>query len=81
MGFGEGLALSAIVAATVTPAAGGKPSERPLLDRLPRRHISVGLGVPKSVPRLGPRTVKRQRTPTNESIKNGPEIVNFRPVL
>jgi hypothetical protein len=33
------------------------------------------------VPKLGPRAVKRQPTPTNESIKNGPEIVNFRPVL
>ena len=37
--------------------------------------------MPVSVPNLGPRTVKRQPTPTNESIKNGPEIVNFRPVL
>jgi hypothetical protein len=37
--------------------------------------------VPAGVPKLGPTTVKRQPTPTNDPIKNGPEIVNFRPVL
>jgi len=34
-----------------------------------------------SVPERGPKPVSRQPTPTNKPIKNGPEIVNFRPVL
>jgi hypothetical protein len=32
------------------------------------------------VPKLGPRTIYRQPTPTNGPIKNGPGIVTFRPV-
>jgi hypothetical protein len=34
-----------------------------------------------SVPKRGPRTTIRQPTPTKALIKNGPEIVNFRPVF
>jgi hypothetical protein len=34
--------------------------------------------VPASVPKLGPRTVIREPRPTNDPIKNGPEIFNFR---
>src|SRR5205823_3012718 len=34
-----------------------------------------------SVPKRSPRTISRQPTPTKFPIKNGPEIVNFRPVL
>jgi hypothetical protein len=37
--------------------------------------------VPTSVPKRGPRTIIRQPTPTKVRIKNGPEIVDFRPVL
>jgi hypothetical protein len=44
-------------------------------------HIGVGASVPASVPKLGPRTIHRQPTPTKLPIKNWPEIVNFRPVL
>src|SRR5919109_2771504 len=44
-------------------------------------HIGVGFSVPASVPKLDPRTIQRQPTPTNLLIENGPEIVNFRPVL
>ena len=33
------------------------------------------------MPRLIPRSINRQPTPTNEPIKNGPEILNFIPVL
>ena len=39
------------------------------------------LSVPTSAPKRGPRTIIRQPTPTKNPIKNGPEIVNFRPVL
>jgi hypothetical protein len=46
-----------------------------------KAHVGIGLRVPKSVPKRGPTTIIRQPTPTNVSIKNGPEIVNFRPVL
>jgi hypothetical protein len=43
-------------------------------------HIGVGFSVPASVPKLEPRTINRQ--PANkEPTKNGPEIVNFKPVL
>jgi hypothetical protein len=34
-----------------------------------------------SVPERGPMTILRQPTPTKKPIKNGPEIVDFRPVL
>ena len=44
-------------------------------------HIGVGPSVPKSVPKEGPKPVIRQPTPTMNTMKNGPEIVNFRPVL
>ena len=44
-------------------------------------HIGVGWSVPKSVPKRGPKPVIRQPTPTTKPIKNGPKIVNFRPVL
>jgi hypothetical protein len=37
--------------------------------------------VPTSVPKRGPRTIKRHSTPTKFPIKNGPEIDDFRPVL
>jgi hypothetical protein len=37
--------------------------------------------VPESVPKRGRATIIRQPTPTNDPIKNGPEIVDFRPVL
>ena len=44
-------------------------------------HIAIVLSVPASVPKLGPRSIHRQPTPTKLPMKNGPEIVNFRPVL
>jgi hypothetical protein len=44
-------------------------------------HVGVSRSVPKSVPKRGPTTIIRQPTPTNKPIKNGPEIVKFRPVL
>jgi hypothetical protein len=34
-----------------------------------------------SVPKRGPRTIIQQPTPTKKPIKNGPEIIDFRPVL
>ena len=37
--------------------------------------------VPRNVPKPGPRTILRQQTPPEKPIKNGPEIINFRPVL
>jgi hypothetical protein len=46
-----------------------------------KAHVGVGRSVPKSVPERGPATIIRQPTPTNHPIKNGPEIINFRPVL
>jgi hypothetical protein len=46
-----------------------------------KAHVGVGLIVPKSVPKRGPKTNIRQPTPTKRPIKNGREIVNFRPVL
>jgi hypothetical protein len=46
-----------------------------------KAHIGVGLGVPTSVPKRDPRTIIRQPTPTKVPTKNGPEIVDFRPVL
>src|SRR6266850_8390423 len=45
-----------------------------------KAHVGVGLSVPQSVPKRGPKTIVRQPTPTKRPIKNGPEIVNFRPV-
>jgi len=44
-------------------------------------HIGIGSSVPGSVPKPDPRTIVRQPTPTKTPIKNGPEIVDFRPVL
>jgi hypothetical protein len=41
----------------------------------------INAAVPKSVPKRGPTTIIRQSTPTKKPIKNGPEIVDFRPVL
>jgi hypothetical protein len=46
-----------------------------------KAHVGVGRSAPKSVPKRGPPTIIRQPTPTNKPTKNGPEIVNFRPVL
>src|SRR4029453_13658541 len=46
-----------------------------------KAHVGVGLSVPKSVPKRLPRTIIRQPTPTKRPKKNGPEIINFRPVL
>jgi hypothetical protein len=46
-----------------------------------KAYIGIGSSVPTSVPKRGPRTIIRQPTPTKFPIKNGPEIVNFRPVL
>jgi hypothetical protein len=49
---------------------------------VPKRHtLASGTSVPKSVPERSPTTVIRQPMPTTNPIKNGPEIVNFRPVL
>ena len=65
-------------------AAGNGP--RRMASRSPERcarqaHIGIGYGVPTSVPKRGPRTINRQPTPTKIPMKNGPEIVDFRPVL
>ena len=43
--------------------------------------IGIVCSVPTRVPKRGPITIIRQPTPTKVSIRNGPEIVNFRPVL
>jgi hypothetical protein len=46
--------------------------------------ISVlGLGhiFTANMPKRGPATTIRQPTPTKKPIRNGPEILNFRPVL
>ena len=40
-----------------------------------------GVSVPNSVAKRGPKTIIRQQTPTKFRLKNGPEIVDFRPVL
>jgi hypothetical protein len=45
------------------------------------RQTLVSPGVPSSVPERGPRTIIRQPTPTKFPTKNGPEIINFRPIL
>jgi hypothetical protein len=37
--------------------------------------------VPRNVPKRGPKSITRQPTPTKFPIKNGPEIIDFRPVL
>jgi len=44
------------------------------------RHIGVRPSVPASVPKLGRRSINRQPTPTELPTKNGPEIIDFRPV-
>jgi len=49
--------------------------------RLSQQRGSPHRSVPKSVPKRGPATIIRHPTPTKSPIKNGPEIVNFRPVL
>ena len=46
-----------------------------------KAHIGIGSSVPTSVPKRGPTTINRQPTPTKVPTKNGPEIVDFRPVL
>jgi hypothetical protein len=46
-----------------------------------KAHIDISRSVPVSVPKRDPMTIIRQPTPTMFPIKNGPEIVNFRPVL
>jgi hypothetical protein len=46
-------------------------------DNVPIRHI----GIARSVPERSPTTIIRQPTPTKEPTKNGPEIIDFRPVL
>jgi hypothetical protein len=46
-----------------------------------KAHIGIGSSVPTSVPKRGPRPIIRQPTPTKFPIKNGPEIIDFRPVL
>jgi hypothetical protein len=64
-------------------------SEDPVADmscrsvpiRLSQQRGSPHSSVPKSVPKRGPKPVIRQPTPTTNPIKNGPEIVDFRPVL
>ena len=43
--------------------------------------IGFGFSVPVSVPKPGPRTISRQPTSTKLPTKNGPEIIDFRPVL
>ena len=46
-----------------------------------KAHIGVIRSVPASVPKPGPRTIIRQPTPTKFQLRNGPEIIDFRPVL
>jgi hypothetical protein len=46
-----------------------------------KAHVGVGRSVPTNVPKRGPRTIIKQPTPTNDPIKNGPKIIDFRPVL
>ena len=43
--------------------------------------MDIGSSVPASVPKPGPRTINRQPTPVKLPMKNGPEIIDFRPVL
>jgi hypothetical protein len=45
------------------------------------RSNGLGLAVPSSVPRRGPRTISPQTTPTKVPIKNWPETIDFRPAL
>jgi len=47
----------------------------------PAAHNGIGRSVPVSVPERGPKPVIRQSTTTTKSIHNGPEIIDFRPVL
>src|SRR5687768_3078410 len=60
------------------------------LERLPYNgmfdFLAFGLdrgtiSVPRNVPKRGPKPVIRQPTPPTNPIKNGPEIIDFRPVL
>jgi hypothetical protein len=44
-------------------------------------HIGIGRSVATSVPKRGPWTIIRQPTSAKFPMKNGPEIVDFRPVL
>ena len=44
-------------------------------------HIGIDRSVPAGVPKPGPRTINRQPTPTKLPMKNGSEIIDFRPVL
>ncbi len=46
-----------------------------------KAHSGIVWSVPTSVPKRGPMTIMRQPTPTKVPIKNGPEIINFGPVL
>ena len=46
-----------------------------------KAHSGIVWSVPTSVPKRGPMTIMRQPTPTKAPIKNGPEIINFGPVL
>jgi hypothetical protein len=46
-----------------------------------KAHIDISRSVPVGVPKRGPATIIGQPTPTKFPLKNGPEIVNFRPVL
>jgi hypothetical protein len=48
---------------------------------LDRHTLAPQSSVAASVPKRRPRTVSRDPTPTKVSIKNGPEIIDFRPVL
>ena len=44
-------------------------------------HIGLQRRVPESVPKRGPTDIIRHPTPTKVPMENGPEIVDFRPVL
>ena len=49
---------------------------------VPIRHtLASAEVVHTSVPKRGPKTIIRQPTPTKKPMKNGPEIIDFRPVL
>jgi hypothetical protein len=43
--------------------------------------MGIGASVPVSVPERGQMVIIRQPTPTQFPMRNGPEIVDFRPVL
>ena len=46
-----------------------------------KTHVDIGFSAPPSVPKRRPRIINPQPTPTKVPIKNGPEIIDFRPVL